>query len=210
MKRPSPALVISCVALFASLGGTGYAATQLHSGAIEAKAKSKAKAPKPLTSGQVNKLIAAYLTAHHIGATGPAGAQGTAGAPGGEGKVGPQGPGAQQIDVRSGEASATKIATFGPWTLTMTCTNTGAETVINGPGSFTFTESFGKSSATTGSDDVTVDGFGTGVGNGAQQGMHGFLASGKTMVELNLRDVRLEKPWTGLRSDRGRDSTLLT
>jgi hypothetical protein len=189
--------VISCVALFASLGGTGYAATQLHSGAIDAKAKSKAKAPKPLTSGQVNKLIAAYLTAHHIGATGPAGAQGspgTPGTPGGEGKVGPQGPGAQQIDVRSGEASATKIASFGPWTLTMACTSTGTETIINGPGSFTFTESFGKSNAVTGSDDVTVDGFGTGVGNGAQQGMHGFLASGKTMVELNLETFASKSP----------------
>ena len=28
-NRPSPALVISVVALFVSLGGTGYAATQL-------------------------------------------------------------------------------------------------------------------------------------------------------------------------------------
>lgn len=175
MKRPSPALVISFIALFASLGGTGYAATH----------KSKHKAPKPVTSAQVNKLIGAYVKAHHIGAVGPAGPQGQTGAQGG---VGPQGPGAQRIDVVSGEAPATKIASFGLWTLTMTCKSTGTETVINGPGSFTFTESFGpgKGTASTSSDDVTVDGFFTGVGNGAQQGMHGFLTSGSTMVELDL------------------------
>jgi hypothetical protein len=198
LKRPSPALVIACVALFASLGGTGYAATQLHSGAIDAKAKSKAKAPKTLTSGQVNKLIAAYVTAHHIGATGPAGAQGPAGAPGGEGKVGPQGPGAQRIDLSSGQSAATKVATFGPWTLTMTCEATGTVTVINGPGSFTFTESFGPmgGTASTSSSSVTVDGFGTGVGNGNQQGMHGFLRSGSTVIQLDLETTASSGPET--------------
>jgi hypothetical protein len=178
LKRPSPALVISCVALFASLGGTGYAATQIHSG-VAAKAKSKHKAaPKFVTSAQVSKLIASYVASHHIGATGPAGAQGSAGAPGGEGKAGAPGPGAQRIDVTSGEAPATKIATFGPWSITMTCKSTGTETVINGPGSFTFTESFGptKGTASTASDNVTVDGFFSGIGKGNQQGMHGYLA----------------------------------
>lgn len=195
MKRPSPALVISCVALFASLGGTGYAATQIDTGATAAKAQSKHKAaPKFVTSSQVNKLIASYLKSHHVGATGPAGAQGAAGGQGVEGKAGPQGPGAQQINVRSGEAPATKIATFGPWKLTMTCKSTGTETVINGPGSFTFTESFGLTNAVTSSDDVTVDGFFTGVGNGAQQGMHGYLVSGTTMVELNLETFASKSP----------------
>lgn len=186
MKRPSPALLISCVALFASLGGTGYAATQLHSGAGAAKSK---KAAKAVTKSEVNKLIAGYLKAHHVGAVGPAGPQGASGGAGAEGKTGPQGPGAQRIDVEQlGELAATKIATVGIWTLTLTCKNTGASVVINGPGQFRYTESFGPigGTASTASNEVTVDGFTSGVGNGAQQGIHGFLTSGTTMEQLDL------------------------
>ena len=37
ISRPSPALVISLVALFVALGGTGYAATQLAKNSVGAK-----------------------------------------------------------------------------------------------------------------------------------------------------------------------------
>ena len=70
MKRPSPALVVAGLALFASLGGTGYAASQQRSAASTAASKHKAA---PLTSKQVEKLIAAYVVHHHIGAVGAAG-----------------------------------------------------------------------------------------------------------------------------------------
>jgi hypothetical protein len=177
------------VALFASLGGTGYAATHIDKGATAAKAKPKA-APKYVTSSQVNKLIGSYLKAHHVGATGPQGPQGpqgTAGTAGTNGKAGAQGPGAQPIDVRTaGEVSGVET-TIGPWSLTLDCSNTeGTKTVIDGPGTFTFTQSFGATKAETTSADVSVNGFATGVGNGVQQGMHGFLVSGSTIIELNL------------------------
>jgi hypothetical protein len=184
--RPSPALVIACIALFTSLGGTGYAATQVHFGATSAKAKSKRKpAPKYITSSQANKLIAAYIATHHI--TGPAGPQGPAGANGsngGEGKTGPQGPGAKQInDSQFGPVSGATIATLGPWTLTLTC-STGTEVKITGPGSFSYTESFGSvgGTATTASDNGTANGFTSDVGNGNQQGIRGFLTSGSTIT----------------------------
>jgi hypothetical protein len=191
--------VISCVALFASLGGTGYAAARLHSGATDAKAPAKHKAaPKFVTSAQVSKLIASYVASHHIGATGPAGAQGPAGAPGAEGKVGPQGPGAQRIDLSSGESAASQVANFGLWKLTLSCKATGTETVINGPGSFTFTESFGPTggTASTSNGNVIVDGFGTGVGDGNQQGMHGFLSSGSTVMQIDLETTASSGPQT--------------
>ncbi len=43
MRKPSPALVIACLALFMALGGTGYAATQLPSSKGQATASSAGK-----------------------------------------------------------------------------------------------------------------------------------------------------------------------
>ena len=37
MKRPSPALVVSCVALAVALGGTGYAISSLPAGSVGTK-----------------------------------------------------------------------------------------------------------------------------------------------------------------------------
>jgi Collagen triple helix repeat (20 copies) len=88
--RPSPALVIALVALFVSLGGTGYAASQ-GTGAGASKAKTAAK---PVTKAQVNKMIAGYLTAHRAelqGATGPGGAAGKNGDAGAKGDAGGKG-----------------------------------------------------------------------------------------------------------------------
>jgi hypothetical protein len=98
MKKPSPALVVAGLALFVSLGGTGYAASRLQSSATTAASRHRAA---PLTSKQVEKLIAAYVRHHHIGAvgatgsqgaTGPQGSAGATGAPGGTGPQGPRGP----------------------------------------------------------------------------------------------------------------------
>ena len=86
-RRPSPATVISLVALFVALGGTGYAAVQL--------------APKnSVGSGQVingslqkvdlSKKAVAALKGNR-GARGPAGAAGAAGAVGAAGAAGPAG-----------------------------------------------------------------------------------------------------------------------
>lgn len=86
---PSPALIISLVALFAALGGTGYAATNQDSAVA-------AKKSKTLTKRQVNKLIAAYIKTHppragSQGSTGPAGTNGQAGGNGTTGKDGTNG-----------------------------------------------------------------------------------------------------------------------
>jgi hypothetical protein len=178
--------VIACTALFISLGGTGIAATQIHPGATDAKAKSKTKEPSPLTAKQVEKLIAAYATKHHLGATGPQGARGAQGA---EGKTGPEGPGAQQIlDEQVAPDSGSLIATAGLWRFVLICTSSQTEVQIFGPGSFSYTESFGtfNGTASTASNTVTVNGFTSTIGNGHQQGIQGFLNSGSTTEQIDL------------------------
>jgi hypothetical protein len=40
---PSPAMVVACIALFAALGGTGYAATQITAGKGGSATASKTK-----------------------------------------------------------------------------------------------------------------------------------------------------------------------
>jgi hypothetical protein len=196
--RPSPALVIACIALFASLGGTGYAATQVHFGATSAKAKSKHKTtPKPLTTSQVNKLIATYVAAHHLGAVGPAGPQGPAGANGsngsngGEGKTGPQGPGAKQITGFQFEGAVKEtIATIGPWTVALTC-DAGPVTAIEikGPGFISDTVTIGevgKAGETFNNNGEIGGGTSATVGAKFQMNYRGFLTSGSTMEQIDL------------------------
>jgi hypothetical protein len=168
MKRPSPALIVAGFALFASLGGTGYAASQLRSPAATAASTHR---PAPLTSKSVNKLIAAYLAHHHIGARGP------------------QGPGAQRIEESvDSEVVGLKFATVGLWTLSMTCTAADVQMTINGPGAISYTESLGSfnKAATTASNSGGADGFTSDIGSGGQQGISAFLTSGTTMEQLNL------------------------
>src|SRR3954451_11319541 len=103
-RRPSPAFVLAVVAVFASLGGTGYAPS---------------KTTKPLTRKQINKLIASYVKAHRSALKGPAGApgvQGVQGVAGATGNDGAAGPGANRIhDSRvSAQATAQPAGSVGP------------------------------------------------------------------------------------------------
>src|SRR3954454_9628617 len=86
MRRPSPALAIAVLALFAALGGTAAAAgvlikssAQIKAGAIDTSDLS-AKARKALTGAQ-----GPAGPAGAPGAAGPAGATGAAGAAGARG-----------------------------------------------------------------------------------------------------------------------------
>jgi hypothetical protein len=177
--------VISCVALFASLGGTGYAATQIHSGATAAKSK---KAAKAVTKSEVNKLIAAYVKAHHLG-PGTAGPQGPAG---GIGPIGPQGPGVTPIsDEVRGEAGFAKVATLGPWTIEFSC-KAGAVGVtrFTGPGSIDMTVIYGvanqpaekiyDNNSLIGAESVSA------IGANGQMSFEGFLKSGTTIEHVSL------------------------
>lgn len=184
MRRPSPAFVLACIALFVSLGGTGYAAGRL---GAEAAAPKKAR---PVTASQVNKLIAAYVKAHHIGATGPQGLQGPQGSAGAAGGPGPAGPGPQPISASLvGEHAIGTVATVGPWTVGFGCGEKGkiAELKINGPGTLTAgiqIEAFGASEGKTYSVHGGFGGTGTTV-NGVSI-THGYMVNEATVEQYDL------------------------
>jgi len=93
--------VISCVALFLALGGTGYAASQL---VVPAPGYRKAKKPKPKVSKkQIEAAVAKYISAHKKELSGPAGANG---APGPTGPAGPAGVAGQPGATGAASSSA--------------------------------------------------------------------------------------------------------
>lgn len=89
LRRPSPAMVVACLALLVALGGTGYAALKLPANSVgtaqlqanavtSAKVKNGALLSADFKSGQIPK-----------GSAGPPGAQGPQGAKGDTGPAGP-------------------------------------------------------------------------------------------------------------------------
>jgi hypothetical protein len=83
LSKPSPALVISLIALFVALGGTTYAATSLPRNSVgTAQLKNRA-----VTGKKISKKTIATLR----GRRGPRGAQGATGATGAQGVQGPKG-----------------------------------------------------------------------------------------------------------------------
>lgn len=193
--RPSPALVIAIVALFVSLGGTGYAASTI---AGSQRQSTGGKTPKALTKRQVNALIAGYFTAHQAHLVGPAGAKGAAGIvgpPGGQGPLGPQGPqgpGAIPIlaSVTSANTEPQPAGAAGPWSFALTCKGSGATFSIHGPGTVGGTTSLaaGGGAATTYIGDRGPIGSGadSAVNSGSQMSQTEFLRSGSTLYEVNM------------------------
>jgi hypothetical protein len=190
IKRPSPALIVAALALFLALVGTGVAANSAHVAAH----KKKHHNPPTLTSGGVNKLIAAFLLHHpHAGPVGPRGATGG---------TGPQGPGAKQIVViNSGTRTPFKVAAIGPWTVNLECAG-AADVNIVGPGSFFATTVTGDpappgTSPPPGIAAVDNRALGNGFTTGTdsistthprrQESADIELISGSTMYELHLQ-----------------------
>ncbi len=98
-RRPSPALVISLIALFIALGGTGYAAVALPKNSVGAlQLKSGAVTPPKVAKKTIALFKGQSGPAGPQGAQGPQGpagaqgAQGQQGPPGATGPEGPQGP----------------------------------------------------------------------------------------------------------------------
>ena len=106
MRRPSPALVISCIALAFALAGTGYATVlQVPRNSVgTAQLKNSA-----VTTAKVKNrsLLRADFAAGQL----PAGPRGPAGPPGSAGPTGPAGPaglsGLERVDTTSASNSVT-------------------------------------------------------------------------------------------------------
>ncbi len=88
-RRPSPAIVIACIALMVALGGTGYAAVRLPANSVgTAQIKNSAVTSLKVKNGSLLRadFKAGQVPAGAAGAVGPAGPAGPAGA------AGPAGP----------------------------------------------------------------------------------------------------------------------
>lgn len=69
MKRPkwhSPALAVAMLALFVGLGGTGYAASLLHSSPTHARAKTPAFTMKTIAKQESTKVFKSLIAAAHV------------------------------------------------------------------------------------------------------------------------------------------------
>jgi hypothetical protein len=212
-RRPSPAWIVAGLALFASMGGTGYAAARTGAHHV---AKQKTKTTKALTAAKVNKLIAGYIHAHAkqmrgaagpagvIGVAGPAGPTGVAGPkgdpglpgepgqPGAPGAPGAQGPGAVPItDTELGSQSDLSVATFGPWTVSFSCSVSpdSATVTVTGPGSYWRSDELGTGTIALNQNSGTLPVSLT-VTNTAGQGSQTLmLQSGSVLEHVTLEQT---------------------
>jgi hypothetical protein len=194
-RRPTPAFILAAIAVFASLGGTGFAASKL-----AGRADDDAHAAKALTKKQINKLIASYVKKHRsqlrgpAGAPGAAGAQGLQGAAGANGQSGAPGPGATRIAMQgsSSDSSPHHVATVGPWSFTLTCKASAnhATLEIDGPGTATSATQLSLGTATGWVRDSAPANIGSGwifaVDDGAQAMQTLYLRDGSTLVLVNV------------------------
>lgn len=101
MRKPSPAMVVACLALLVALSGTGYAVTRLPANSVgAAQLRDAAVTNAKLTNGAVTSdkvrnrsLLAIDFASGQLprGQAGPAGPAGPAGAAGPAGPAGPAG-----------------------------------------------------------------------------------------------------------------------
>jgi hypothetical protein len=105
--RPSPALVISLIALFVAMGGTGYAALKLPKNSVGgAQIKTGAVGSSEVKDGalKLKDFGSGQIPAGARGAVGPAG---PAGVNGHDGATGPRGPSDAYVANTSGSADDT-------------------------------------------------------------------------------------------------------
>jgi hypothetical protein len=195
LRRPPTAVLIAGLALFISLGGTGYAAMTWATRARNAAGKQKPP-PKTLTTAQVDTL-AAYYARHHVAvspqrARAPvaagASAKGDLLGDGSTGGAGAPGPSSQKLLVEAISGTAPETFTLGLWKLTFSCVAGEAKLTIKGPGTLDYTSTFGDLGAAgaTVNDHGSTDGSGfqTAVASKHQEELHGFLVDESTLEQL--------------------------
>jgi hypothetical protein len=109
-RRPSPALVISLIALFVAMGGTGYAALKLPRNSVGSKQiRTGAVGSSEVKNGALRRrdFAAGQLSA---GPRGPVGPAGTNGINGHDGATGPRGPSDAWVSASGGPSDNSNSA----------------------------------------------------------------------------------------------------
>jgi hypothetical protein len=126
LRRPSPALVVSVIALSVALGGTSYAAIVLPANSVGTKQiKKNAVTTKKVKNGSLRRADfgAGQLPAGATGATGATGARGATGPKGDKGEKGDPGingtNGTANVVVR--ESPSTPVAASAIVSVTVQC-----------------------------------------------------------------------------------------
>jgi hypothetical protein len=119
LRKPSPALLISLLALFVALGGSSYAALTLPKASVGAKQlkKNAVTSPKVKPGSLLLSDFRASQRAGLVGPRGPEGPQGVQGVKGVDGA--PGAPGATNVTRRIG--ALTNIGADGSGTATSAC-----------------------------------------------------------------------------------------
>jgi hypothetical protein len=138
LRRPSPALIISIIALVMAMGGTGYAALKLPKNSVGAKqlrnnSVTGAKVKNHSLTGSDVKLSSLGTVPSATNATNATNATTAANASALQGHPASDfatGPGNQKIDFRAADNTGpTQIFNGGGLTLTAACSNTGTLTL---------------------------------------------------------------------------------
>jgi hypothetical protein len=179
MSRPSPALVVSCIALAVALGGTGYAISSLPAGSV---------GTKQIRNGAVTgaKVKARTLDASKFKKgtllQGPRGAQGMPGAPATPSPLATTEP--VTLPATGAYPGTTRtVATFGPVTIRLRCFDRGGGVTGIGPEAIS-TES---GPIVTWPDTTST---GTPLTAGVAQGPPGYIY-GPTGTEAGAANLRL-------------------
>jgi hypothetical protein len=112
-RRPSPALVISMMALFVAMGGTGYAALKLPKDSVGSKQiRTGAVGSSEVKDGALRRkdFGAGQIPAGPRGLAGPMGLAGTNGTNGQDGATGPRGPSDAYLGSNSGSQNDSNTA----------------------------------------------------------------------------------------------------
>jgi hypothetical protein len=132
--KPSPALVVSIIALFVAMGGTGYAAFGLPKNSVGTKQlKRGAVTPAKIAKSTIR------LFKGQKGQTGAQGLKGDTGSPGPTGSTGPQGPAGTNAATHAIVRTATTSVADTTTDVALAHCNAG-EIAVGGGGSFENTD----------------------------------------------------------------------
>ncbi len=133
-SRPSPALVVSIIALLVAMGGTGYAAFSLPKNSVGTKQLQRGA----VTPAKVAKSTIRLFKGQK-GKTGAQGLKGDTGAPGATGTTGPQGPAGTNAATHTIVRTATTSVADKTSDVALAHCNAG-EVAVGGGGGFTTTD----------------------------------------------------------------------